>query len=86
ALTLCPQGSRLRCAIEDNSRGFDLKHQLTLQAIHVADEQPPERGRGLLMVMACTQDLSYSTTPDGHQRLEFWIDSADDDLCMTVPF
>ncbi|MEM8599305.1 MAG: ATP-binding protein [Bacteroidota bacterium] len=86
ALSLWPGDTRLRCTIEDNSRGFDLQHQLTLQALHVSGEQPPDRGRGLLMVMACTHDLSYATTPEGRQRLEFWIDSTDDDLCMTVPF
>ncbi|MEL6445293.1 MAG: ATP-binding protein [Bacteroidota bacterium] len=86
ALSMWPGADRLRCTIEDNSQGFDLQRQLTLQTLHLTGHKPPERGRGLLMVMACTNDLSYTTTSEGRQRLEFWIDGADDDLCMTVPF
>lgn len=77
------EAPRLRCVIEDNSRGFDFQHQLVVQefTLDVAPE-PPERGRGLLMMIACTENISYRPVidpggdgigPPAWQRLEFWI-------------
>lgn len=93
-----PNGRRVRCVIEDNSRGFDFEHQLAYQESEVAAAVPPDRGRGLLMLIACTEDLRYDAPPPGtahrgtahrgagqRQRLEFWI-SADNDPCLDIPF
>jgi serine/threonine-protein kinase RsbW len=77
------QAPRLRCVIEDNSRGFDFQHQLVVQEFTLdAAPEPPERGRGLLMMIACTENISYRPVidpggdgigPPAWQRLEFWI-------------
>lgn len=85
-----PNGRRVRCIIEDNSRGFDFEHQIACQEVEVVAEVPPDRGRGLLMMIACTEDLHYEAPPprrdaDRRQRLEFWI-SADNDPCLDIPF
>jgi anti-sigma regulatory factor (Ser/Thr protein kinase) len=75
---------RVRCVIEDNSRGFDFSLQLVRQQYCLANAAtPPERGRGLLLIVTCTEKLSYrpvlqdsggdgfSTAP--LQRLEFVV-------------
>lgn len=85
-----PNGRRVRCVIEDNSRGFDFEQQLTCQEAQVAAEVPPDRGRGLLMMIACTEDLHYEAPPaqrgaGQRQRLEFWI-SADNAPCLDIRF
>lgn len=82
-LAVAPDGSRVRCVIEDNSRGFEFARQIAHQqfALDTAP-QPPDRGRGLLLMIACTQNISYQPVPspggDGQseppwQRLEFWV-------------
>lgn len=90
SFAVLPNGRRVQCVIEDNSRGFDFEHQLACQEVEVVAEVPPDRGRGLLMLIACTEDLRYEAPPakrgDGQrQRLEFWI-SADNDPCLDIPF
>jgi serine/threonine-protein kinase RsbW len=69
-LTLREDG--VHCAIEDNSTGFDFHRQLATQEQIVGGAQPSERGRGLLMLIACTDDLAY-TPEDGRQRLSFRV-------------
>jgi len=77
------EAPRLRCVIEDNSCGFDFQHQLVVQEFTLeASPEPPDRGRGLLMMIACTENISYRPVldaggdgagPPAWQRLEFWI-------------
>ncbi len=84
-LVLIPEGEQLRCVIDDNSVGFDFAHQVARQQylLDIAPE-PPDRGRGLLMMVACTHKLSYApldhylSRGDGFPsdltfRLEFWV-------------
>jgi serine/threonine-protein kinase RsbW len=62
------------CTIEDNSAGFDFERQLATQEQIVGGPRPSERGRGLLMLIACTDDLAYA--PAGRrQRLSFRVRS-----------
>ena len=87
-LTLEAHGERIRCAIDDNSRGFDFELQLAHQQEAVEAPTPPERGRGLLMMIACTEDLRYTRPPsstDGRHRLEFSI-SASKRPWIDIPF
>ena len=90
-LALAPAAQRLRCRIADTSRGFDFEHQLAVQRALVktgfAHGQPPERGRGLMMLAAFTEGLTYErlephadAEPSNgavpfRQRVEFWIAS-----------
>lgn len=83
-LSLLPEGRRVRCIIEDNSSGFDFGAQIEKQRTALATTTvPPERGRGLLIMIACTENLSYrrhasaNVGGDGQphfmHRLEFWV-------------
>ena len=91
-LDLVPQPQRLRCLIADNSEGFDFEGQLSVQRAMVRSGYlkglPPERGRGLMMLAAFTEGLSYtvheSAPPDDipasipsdfRQHVSFWIAS-----------
>ncbi len=86
-----PNGERVHCMIEDNSRGFDFNHQLVKQQQAVEAVLPPDRGRGLLIMIACTEDLRYyqpvAVTQAGGQRhrLEFSI-SAHRKPWLDIPF
>ena len=64
------------CAVSDNSDGFDLAAHLDAQ--RSAAQALPERGMGLRIINACTDDFVYRTTDDGHQRFEFSIPSDHD--------
>jgi serine/threonine-protein kinase RsbW len=73
-LTVTAEAGALRCLIEDNSDGFDFQRQVERQqAVLEAGPEPSERGRGLLMLIACTDDLLYEPTEAGLQRLAFAI-------------
>ena len=76
-------GDHVRCAIEDNSRGFSLDDQL--RARQDVLDAFPERGMGLLMIRACTEGLSYRQVDGCWHRLEFCI-SADKDPWLNIPF
>lgn len=86
-----PNGQRVHCVIEDNSQGFDFDLQLVEQRQVVDTAVPPDRGRGLLMMIACTEDLRYhqpvASTQAGGQRhrLEFSI-SAYRKPWLDIPF
>lgn len=90
-LVVQPNGKSVRCKIEDNSRGFDFDLQLARQRDKVIETTvPPDRGRGLLMMIACTENLRYhqpSSLPsaDEHHRLEFSI-SASKKPWIDIPF
>ena len=72
-VTVCTETDALRCIIEDNSDGFDFHNQLDRQTRQVQGAEPSDRGRGLLMMIACTEDLAYETAEEGRQRLAFAI-------------
>ncbi|HYE94575.1 MAG TPA: ATP-binding protein [Rubricoccaceae bacterium] len=63
----------LRCVIEDNSNGFDFERQIVRQRGVLGADQPSDRGRGLLMLLACTEDLTYEPAAKGRQRLAFVV-------------
>jgi serine/threonine-protein kinase RsbW len=90
-LVVRPNGKSVRCEIEDNSRGFDFDLQLARQRDKVIETTvPPDRGRGLLMMIACTENLRYHqpsplASADGHHRLEFSI-SASKKPWIDIPF
>lgn len=73
ALTVEAEPGGLRCLIEDNSDGFDFHRQVERQGAVVGAPEPSERGRGLLMLIACTADLHYEPTASGPQRLAFSV-------------
>lgn len=74
---LRPEGQRMHCAIEDNSSGFDFSGQIARQRDRLLlSRQTVERGRGLLLMLGCTENLAYSCAPQhgvAFRRLEFWI-------------
>jgi serine/threonine-protein kinase RsbW len=94
-LSVRANGESVRCKIEDNSRGFDFDLQLVRQHTKVVESAvPAERGRGLLMMIACTDNLRYhQPSPPasadahdcGHHRLEFSI-SASKKPWIDIPF
>lgn len=77
----------VHCVIEDNSDGFSFQAQLGHQEHHLEEEPFAERGRGLLMLIACTRDLRYEAVPAGEasgdgavaavQRLAFLVPPSD---------
>ena len=82
-LDVYPNGNKIECVFEDNSDGFDLEAVLEQRSNGL--NPLPERGMGLLMLSACTSELSYEKTEDGIFRLSFSV-YADDDPWLTIPF
>ncbi len=82
-LDVYPNGNKIECVFEDNSDGFDLEAMLEQRSNGL--NPLPERGMGLLMLSACTSELSYEKTEDGVFRLRFSV-YADDDPWLTIPF
>jgi anti-sigma regulatory factor (Ser/Thr protein kinase) len=85
SLQLAGGDGRVHCLIEDNSDGFDFQNQLGCQRDLLEGSVPPERGRGLLMLIACTRDLSYQSNIPGRQRLQFWV-AGDGGESWDIPF
>ena len=88
-LAVRKNGACVHCSIEDNSRGFDFELQLAHQQEAVEAPSPPDRGRGLLMLIACTEGLRYYRPPlataGRRHRLEFSI-SASKTPWIDIPF
>jgi serine/threonine-protein kinase RsbW len=82
-LDVWPNGQKIECVFEDNSDGFDLEAMLEQRSNGLAPL--PERGMGLLMLSACTSELSYEKTQDGVFRLRFSV-YPDDDPWLSIPF
>lgn len=63
-------GCRNRYIIEDNSEGFDLEASMAhpLEAV-----QLPERGMGLLILDACSDELVYRSLGPRQNRLEIVV-------------
>lgn len=72
-LVISQRSSGLHCLVEDNSEGFDFQAQIVEQARILNKPEPSERGRGLLMMLACTEEFVYETNGDGLQHLEFVV-------------
>lgn len=71
-LTLTTEGDRVDCVIEDTSAGFDFGAQIERQRTLLDAPAPSERGRGLLMLVSCAEDLTFRPAADGErQRLAF---------------
>ena len=66
-----PRADAVRVFIEDNSMGFDLLGQVEQQKALLDAPAPSERGRGLLMLITCTENLDYLPASRGRQRLSF---------------
>lgn len=73
----------ISCSVVDNSVGFDLESHLPDENDDL--ERLPERGMGLRIIQSCTESLSYTSTGEGRQRLEFII-PADHDPWMNTLF
>lgn len=71
------------CVIEDNSEGFDLHGHFRKRGMQL--EPCPERGMGLLMLNACTDDLAYQPVDPNRNRLSFTI-TASKDPWLDIPF
>ncbi len=82
SLAVVPNGCAFECAIKDNSEGFDLHEHLLGKSI---EEAFPERGMGLLIMQACTNNLRYSRLEGGGHHLEFIV-SAGSDPWVNIPF
>ena len=78
-LTVEAEGTVVRCVIEDTSTGFDFTDQVERQRSLLDRPSPSERGRGLLMLITCAEDLGYRPARPGvNQRVTFTIcDRAD---------
>ena len=71
-LTVEATGDVVRCAVEDTSAGFDFASQLEHQQTLLDAPAPSERGRGLLMLVSCAEDLRFRPAGPGvRQRLAF---------------
>lgn len=83
SITVRPGSVGVSCVIEDNSEGFDLNGHLDARG-DVLDAFP-ERGMGLLMIKACTTELSYTDFGGARHRLEFVV-SSEQDPWLNIPF
>ncbi len=62
------------CTLEDSSAGFDFLAQLDQQRSVLDGPGPSERGRGLLMLVTCTEDLGFVAASGGtRQRITFHV-------------
>lgn len=62
------------CTLEDSSAGFDFLAQIDRQRSLLDGPGPSERGRGLLMLVTCTEDLAFVAAGDGaRQRIAFRV-------------
>lgn len=83
SITIRTAPGGVECVIEDNSEGFDLNGRLTSKPGVI--DAFPERGMGLLMIKACTEELSYEELDDSRHRLQFTVTS-DRDPWLNIPF
>ncbi len=72
------RSSVVEVSIEDTSQGFDLMGQLEAQSEILSAPAPSERGRGLLMLITCTEALDYRPASEGRQRLSFELHNPDE--------
>ena len=69
-----PEARTVQCIIEDSSVGFDFASQVEQQHAILDAPAPSERGRGLLMLITCTEALSFQPAAPGvRQRIAFRV-------------
>ena len=77
----------LRCVIEDTSEGFDFAQQLGTQRALLDAPAPSERGRGLLMLITCTEEIAFQPAgPGQNQRIAFSVRPPHDDVSFAALF
>ena len=82
-ICLSQKDEKLYCMIEDNSKGFDLNGYLdNHEGITTV---LPDRGMGLLLLKACTDELCYKSLQNGKNQLEFYITDKEDTF-LEIPF
>ena len=75
------EGDGVRCVLVDTSVGFDLATQIERQQSILDAPAPSERGRGLLMLVTSTDDLTYAPAGvTGPQRLAFLVRNPGEDF------
>ncbi|HEX8386872.1 MAG TPA: ATP-binding protein, partial [Rubricoccaceae bacterium] len=75
-LSVAVEGDAVRCSVEDTSVGFDFAGQVERQHAIFDAPAPSERGRGLLMLITCTEELSFRPAGGGRrQRISFCVRS-----------
>ena len=78
-------GDAVRCSLEDSSAGFDFSSQIERQQALLDAPAPSERGRGLLMLVTCTEDLGFQqVAPDRRQRISFVVRDPGDDVFASL--
>ena len=71
----------VRCQIEDSSQGFDFVRQLDAQQSIFDAPAPSERGRGLLMLVSCAEDLTFREADTDHsQQIAFTVRTPEEHL------
>lgn len=77
----------VRCVIEDTSEGFDFAQQLGTQRAILDSPAPSERGRGLLMLITCAQEIGFQPAGQGqNQRIAFAVRPPHDDVSFAALF
>ena len=77
--------SQDRCVcgmVVDNSIGFDISSHLNDQS--ESSESLPERGMGLRIISACSDDFPYAKDDNGRYRFEFSIPADHDPWLSTL--
>jgi serine/threonine-protein kinase RsbW len=82
-IRLRAENRHVNCSVIDNSEGFDLADRVPSRDEEL--ENLPERGMGLRIINACTDELSYTSTNTGRHRFEFSI-PADHDPWLSMLF
>lgn len=71
----------IRCRIEDSSQGFDFIQQVGAQKSVLDAPAPSERGRGLLMLVSCAEDLDFRQADEDHpQQIAFTVSAPTGDV------
>lgn len=74
AIEVEPDTESVAVAVEDSSAGFDFAGQVERQQTILDAPAPSERGRGLLMLITCTENLSFQPAAPGcRQRVAFRV-------------
>lgn len=71
-LDLGIDGDAVRCTVEDSSLGFDFAGQIEEQQAILNAPSPSERGRGLLMLVTCAEDLEFRPAGAGARQRVAW--------------
>lgn len=82
SLRIQVERGRTRFMIDDNSTGFDFHARMQVQKKTL--RALPNRGLGLLMIAACTEELSYLRIGPSHHRLIFAIPT-DHNPALDIP-